>query len=111
MSASACLVFYGLRYEVPRNSWEALLENQADPRIQAAKSSGLHVYWANFGGLDERYLLFIGSKVGMLGPEDAIELEFSMEELQTIATRTSERLVTAGLVGSPALYFQWEEDV
>jgi hypothetical protein len=55
--------------------------------------------------------LFIGSKVGMVGPEDAIELEFSMEELQTIATRTAERLVTAGLVGSPALYFQWEEDV
>ena len=111
MSASACIVFYGLRFEVPPESVEDLLEDEADSRIEAAKKAKLDVYWANFGGADERYLLFIGKKLGILGPENDLEVTIASQQLPEITASTQDRLSSAGIEGAPQLFIQWEEDV
>lgn len=110
MSASACVVFYGIRFEVSPDETEAL-ELRSDARLLAAKRGGLKVYWANFGGLGERYLLFIGMPMGILGPENELEVRLTPEQVKELLDSTREKLLEAGLPGEPALYMQWEEDV
>ena len=77
MSADACLAFYGLRFEVRSEEIEGL-EMRSDPRVLATRKVRLKHYWANFGAQGERYLLFVGAQLGVLGPE-----------------------------GEPSLYLQW----
>jgi len=110
MSSSACVVFYGLKYEIPPGSVTDLLEERRDPRMLAAKSARLDVYWGNFGGIDERYLLFIGKRLALLGPEDQPEIALSSDELQRLAVEVDQRLEDASFAGSPALHVVWEED-
>ena len=109
MSANACVAFYGLRFEVGSEEIEAL-ENHSDARILAAKKVGLKSYWASFGAPDQRYRLFIGAKLGILGPEDESEIALALPQLKTIQESTEEALRTAGLTGEPSLYLQWEQD-
>jgi hypothetical protein len=68
MSADACLAFYGLRFEVRSEEIEGL-EMRSDPRVLATRKVRLKHYWANFGAQGERYLLFVGAQLGVLGPE------------------------------------------
>jgi hypothetical protein len=107
MSADACVVFYGLRYEITLEE----SEDSHDARIRAARKVGLKYYSANFGGLCERYLLFIGTSLGILGPENKLEVQLGPEPLREMMDLTNERLLRAGLSGKPALYIQWEEDI
>jgi hypothetical protein len=110
MSASACIVYYGLRFDIPPNAVGALLEGHADQRIIAAKEVGLRCYWANFGAPGERYLLFVGAQLGILGPENSSEIMIELSELMKTIQSTDEKLRRAGLAGQPQLHVQWEED-
>jgi hypothetical protein len=109
MSASACVVFYGIRFEVRPDEVDAL-EMRSDPRIQAARKAGLKHYWANFGLPGERYLLFVGASLGVLGSENQAEVALSLPDLQAACESTKAKLVGAGLAGEPALYLQWRPD-
>jgi hypothetical protein len=109
-SADACVAFFGLRYEVQEHEIQGL-ELRSDSRIVAARKAGLKHYWGNFGGLSERHLLFIGAQLGVLGPENAGEINLSQNELQTLVDRTRARLEEAGLAGQPSFYLQWHPDV
>ena len=107
MSASAVIAFFGLRYEITLDEFE----DPADSRTQAALRVGLKYYSSNFGGLDERYLLFIGARLAILGLENESERCLSIEELKSVIELTSTKLRDAGFVERPKLYLQWEQDV
>jgi len=102
-------VFYGLRYEVSDDEIEGL-EMRSDPRMQAARKAGLKHYWANFGAPGERYLLFVGANLGVLGPENSLEVVLRTTELQAIIESTKAKLQAADLAGEPSLHVQWCED-
>jgi len=110
MSASACVVFFGLRYEIDRNEIEAL-ETRSDTRIVAAKKSGLQYYWANFGTPGERYLLFVGAKIAVLGLEDNLQFSLSAEDFLALLESTKTKLKTADLNGPVSLHLQWLQDL
>ena len=110
MSASACVVYFGIRYEVSEDEISAL-ELRTDPRQRAAKQVGLDSYWGNFGGPDERYVLLVGTRIAILGPEDASSSSITAARLQDIAIRTEGRLDDAGLDGLCSLHVEWLEDV
>ena len=109
MSANACVAFYGIRFEVAADDVEAL-ESRSDWRMQAARKAGLKHYCDNFGLPGERYLLFVGTKLAVLGPENAAEAKFDSAELQGMIELTRRKLAAAGLNGEPALYLQWLPD-
>ncbi len=106
MSASACVVFYGVRFEVSPEEIEAL-ELRSDPRMLAARKAGLKHYWASFGAPSERYLLFVGANLGILGPENSPEVILREAELQGVFNATKTKLEAAELSGEPTLYVQW----
>ncbi|RIV82735.1 hypothetical protein [Aurantiacibacter zhengii] len=110
MSASACVVYFGIRYEISEDEISAL-ELRTDPRQRAAKQVGLDSYWQNFGGLDERYVLLVGTQIAVLGPEDASSSSITVERLQDIVSRTEGRLNEACLDGPRSLHFEWLEDL
>jgi hypothetical protein len=109
MSANACIAFYGIRFEIESNEIDAL-EARSDARLQAARKAGLKHYWANFGLPGERYLLFVGAKLGMLGPENSAEVHLRLGDLHEVFDSTKRKLAAAGMSGEPALYLQWLPD-
>jgi hypothetical protein len=109
MSANACIVFFGLRFEVSQGEIEAL-ELRSDTRMQAARKAGLKHYWSNFGLPGERYVLFIGAQLGVLGPENSAEVILSLPDLQSVCDSTRDKLAGAGLIGEPSLFLQWRPD-
>ncbi len=86
------------------------LKLRTDSRIVAARKGGLKYYWGNFASPDERYLLFIGAPVGIMGPEGETEVQLT-EQLFALMTWVRTKLKSAGFEGSPQLYVQWEEDI
>ena len=110
MSAGACIIYFGLRYEVAKHEIEAL-EERSDARVRAARKVGLKVYWGNFSDAEPRYVLFIGSEIAKLGPENAFETTCGREDLTSIMDRTVARLAEAGLEGESKLYIQWQPDL
>ena len=108
MSSNFCLAFFGLRYEVLPAEIEAL-ENRSDFRMEASRKAGLKHYWANFSAPD-RYLLFVGAQLAILGPENQSEFSLSSTEILSIIDTTKEKLQRAHLAGEPAIYFQWAQD-
>lgn len=109
MSATSCLAYYGLRFEVERGDRDAL-EARSDPRMLAAMKAGLKHYWANFAAPGERYVLFIGAQLAILGPEGQAELAVPSGELSKLMEATKAKLLSAGFTGEPSLYLQWEPD-
>lgn len=107
MSTDACVVFFGLRYEVREDEVEGV-ERRSDARVVAARKVGLNHYWGNFGGVDEKYLLFIGSELGVLGAENATAINLSSNELEGLFDKTRAQLNEAGLAGVPSLYLEWQ---
>jgi hypothetical protein len=107
MSTDACIVYFGLRYEMREDEIEGV-ERRLDPRIVAARKVGLKHYWGNFGGVDEKYLLFIGSELGVLGPENANAINLSKNELKALFDNTGVKLNEAGFAGVPSLYLEWQ---
>lgn len=110
MSANLCVAFFGVRYEVHVDDVEAL-ENRSDGRIVAARGAGLNSYWGNFGADRERYLLFVGTELGRLGPENKSEVAVGPVDFLNIVESTTAALRKADLNGEPALHIQWQDDI
>ena len=64
MSAETFIAYFGLRFELEAEAIEDI-ELRSDRRIVAARKAGLDHYWGNFGEPHEKYLLFIGHKIGV----------------------------------------------
>lgn len=109
MSASACIAYVGLRFEVATDEIEAL-ENREDNRQASARSVGLTSYWGNFGADADRYLLFIGTQVGILGPENASSVQILDQDLTAIMSDVRAKLEAAGIKGSVSLHLEWLDD-
>jgi hypothetical protein len=109
MSAPACLMFYGVRYDVGEGEIEAL-EERSDPRIVSARKNGLKFYWGNFGLQQERWLLFVGANLGTFGLENSIETALKRQELDGLIKETEFKLRQAGFSEEPKLYVQWQPD-
>jgi hypothetical protein len=109
MSASACIGYVGLRYEVMPDEIDRL-EERSDPRQTAAKRVGLTSYWGNFGSGSDRYLLLVGTSVATLGPENDMTSAVPIERLLNIASDTAERLRSAELIGDISLHLEWLVD-
>jgi len=107
MSADSFIVFYGLRYESSIEN----AEDESHPLIKAAKNYKLNYYSSNFGGLDERYLIFVGTRLGILGLESNIEVILSSRQLSAVMETTKDKLTSAGFSEEPALYLQWQQDI
>jgi hypothetical protein len=110
MSASACYVYYGLRFEIVDDEIEGL-ETRSDFRLVAARRAKLKHFWGNFGGAGELHLLFVGAEVGALGPENDLEVAIPTTELIALMESTNSKLKEAGFTDEPALYLRWLEDV
>lgn len=107
MSAPSCLVYYGIRYEL------SLLEVDniyTDVRVLAARRGGIKSYFGNFDLPGERYLLFVGAQLGVLGPENRLELQLSDAELESLFVETRSKLIAAGFETPAQLYVAWEAD-
>ena len=109
MSASACIAFFGLRYETGPDEIE-LLEARSDPRQIAARRAGLNSYWANFGGDVDRYRLLVGTRIASLGPEDSAAASLPFEQLSGLMSDTMDKLRAAGLEGDAGLHLEWLAD-
>lgn len=109
MSAEACIVCLGVRFEIDPDDIGAL-EARTDPRVQAARQIGLKYFWANFGDPGELFLLFIGDYIRVLGGDNSAELVLRPGELPGLTEATRAKLTAAGIVGEPALYVQWLAD-
>ena len=110
MSADACVVYFGLRFDIAPDGIEAL-ETRSESRVVAARKAGLKCYWGNFGAPGERYLLFIGAQIGVMGPENQTEVQLSAVDLEALATSVRTKLGAAGLEGTPGLHVQWQSDL
>lgn len=109
MSASSCIGYIGLRFEVRADEIDQL-EGKSDPRQIAARRVGLSSYWANFGGETERYVLLVGTRIATLGPENDLAATLLTGQLLSLASDTSDRLRSANLVGEVSLHLEWLED-
>src|ERR1044071_3096267 len=102
MSAPACLVFYGIRFEVSGGEVEAL-EDRSDTRIAAARKHSLKHYWGNFGVPGEQWFLFIGVNLGIFGVENQSDAQFDNEALQRLFMEAESKLRKAGFNETPKL--------
>jgi hypothetical protein len=109
MSAPACVVYYGLRFEVSPGEVEGL-ESRTDPRILAARRAGLQFYWGDVAAPEERYVLFVGAPLGMVGPENELEIQLSTADFEALAASVRTNLVRGGFAGDPAIHLQWQRD-
>lgn len=109
MSADSCLVFYGLSFELSGDDLEAC-ELRKDPRIQAARSVGLHHYWGAFGIDREQYLLFVGLLIGTFGPEHQLEAQYVPAALEAAFQETDQKLKNAGFQGDPKVFIRYMLD-
>lgn len=108
MSANAALVFYGVRFEIDENEIEAC-ERRTDPRIAIARRHGLAHFFEDVAGGGRRCVLFVGARLGWLGPENSSEVQIGSLELSDLIKKTDARLAEAGFQG-PSLYMQWLPD-
>jgi hypothetical protein len=109
MSASACVAFYGLRYEVAPSEIEAL-EERRDPRQVAARKAGLQTYWGNFDWAEPRYVLLVGARLAVLGPENDPFASLSIEQLAETVLLTDGKLAGVNLAGDRRLHIDFQED-
>lgn len=109
MSAESTLVFYGIRTEVPLDRVEEL-DTNTHPLIKKARAAGLHYYGGNFAEPDEKYYLFVGTKLDVIGAENASEIRLTDQRLFDVLGTTRKKLSEAQIPGEPHLYVQWMPD-
>ncbi len=109
MSADTFIGFYGVRFELRSGELESL-EDKSDPRLVFARKHGLKSYWGNFGGSKEKWLLFIGARLGVFGVENEREYSIHSRALLDLMRDTEAKLTSAGVKEQPALYLQWQPD-
>ena len=109
MTPPTCIAFYGLRFDISLDEIEAL-ELRTDRRIVAARKNGLQFYWGRFSAPDERYLLVVGGRIGIMGPENQLAIAVSDFEFEAIKSTTKATLLAAQLEGECSLHILWEID-
>lgn len=110
MSSDTFIAYFGLRFEISSDEVEAL-ELRSDARVAAARKAGLKYYWGNFGGLQERYVLFVGEQIGIFGDENSDEISLSLNDLRLSLDALQEKLKKAELSGTPELHLSWQPDI
>jgi|SRR5215472_11401312 len=110
MSADTCIAYFGLRIEISDDEIEGI-ERRSDQRVAAARRAGLKYYFGNFGGLQERYLMFVGDQLGLMGLENSEAISVSLEDIQERMDKTKAKLTEAGFEGAPSLHLQWQPDI
>jgi hypothetical protein len=110
MSSDTFIAYFGVRFEISPDEIEGI-ELRSDPRVLAARKAGLKYYWGNFGGLQEKHALLVGSQIGILGPENSSEVRLSPNEAQASFDETTTKLKDAGFSEAPALYLMWQPDL
>jgi len=110
MSSDTCIAYFGLRIEISADEVEGV-ELRSDQRVVAARRAGLKYYFGNFGGLHERYLLFVGDQIGLLGLENSDAIGLSLEDVRELMDKTKAKLIEAGFEGAPSLHLQWQPDI
>ncbi|WP_137871358.1 hypothetical protein [Sphingopyxis sp. 2PD] len=109
MSSSACVAYFGLRFDVSVEEIDSL-EQRRDARQIAAKGVGLSSYWGNFGGESERYVLLIGTKIAILGVENEVAATLSNQQLSKVMIETVDRLRSANFADGAGLHLEWLSD-
>ncbi len=109
MSAESTLVFFGIRFDVLPDEIE-MLETNNHPHIRKAREFGLNYYGGNFAEPGEKYFLFIGTKLGVVGAENTAEVRVAPDDLGTIVNETKAKLRRAGFETEPAFFVQWMPD-
>lgn len=110
MSTDTCVAYFGLRFEIETDEMEGI-ESRTDSRVVLARKTGLKYYWGNFGGLNERYLLFVGYEIGILGPENLQHVVLSVSEAEGAFESTRRKLEEGGFVDVPSIHMIWQPDV
>jgi hypothetical protein len=111
MSADASLTFYGVRYKLEVDEVENA-DIRKHPLALKARAAGLNFYFASVGGAGpEEYYLYIGSKIGITGHENAFATEMFGQEVRGVLSDVDLKLTNAGFTESPKLYMQWIPDV
>ena len=87
------------------------IELKQEPRVSAARRSGLQTYSCGPTTDDPAGHVFIGTKIGLFGPEDAARLSMPVNELAQKIEEVTTRLRAAGLEGGVALHVEWFEDL
>ena len=103
MSAPACLLFFGIRFDVGEEDFGPL-ENRSHPYIALARSHKLDWYWANFAGDDETYYLFVGKQLCVIGLEDQGETHWAHVSVVALMESVAATLALAGFHGHVALH-------
>jgi hypothetical protein len=108
MGADACIVYYGIRFDIPYDQIEAV-EKRTHPTLTAARNAGLNHYWGNFPALEgeDQYFLFVGAQLALLGPENKMEWKIHPQDFQSIVEATNLKIKAAGFSGPVLLYTQW----
>src|SRR5688572_25635136 len=107
MSVPACLFFFGVRFEVDRAEL-ALLESKTHPMMLRAQDVGLGHYWSDFGATQERYYLFVGRKLALIGVEGELGVRFDPDELLNEAEAVGTKLKEADIPGEPTFWLRWQ---
>ncbi len=107
MSAEVFLAFYGICRKLREDEIESL-ELEEHPIVELAQKNGLEYYWGDFATPEERYLLFVGDQLGVLGWENSSEVIIKREDLLQRIADTEKKLRLAGFNEKPALYLQHE---
>lgn len=110
MSSDTCIAYFGLRIEISADEIEGI-ELGSNQRVVAARRAGLKYYFGNFGGLEERYLMFVGDQLGIMGSENSEAIDVSLEDIQERMDKTKAKLTEAGFGGAPSLHLQWQPDI
>lgn len=110
MSSDTCIAYFGLRIQVGPDEAEGI-ELRSDQRVVAARRTGLKYYFGNFGGPQERHMMFVGDQIGLLGLENSDAIEVALDDIQERMAQTKKKLIEAGFEGSPSLHLQWQPDI
>jgi hypothetical protein len=110
MSTESMVAFYGVRFEISDEDITSL-EERSHPLFVKARQNGLKIYWGNFVAKGNKYLLFIGDNLGILGLENDRQIHISLDELTKRANNTNARLQRAGIVEQAMLYLEWQPDI
>jgi hypothetical protein len=110
MSGDAVVVFFGICLDVDLDDIEGL-EERSDERILRSRKASLDHYWGNFGEMESDYLLLIGSRIGVFGPEGQNEASLNEADIEAIFTNTRRKLAEAGFAGNPNLIIRRHPDL
>lgn len=110
MSSDTFIAYFGLKFEASPDEVEAI-ELRSDQRVAAARRAGIKYYFGDFGGSEESNLLFVGSQLGIIGPENSSSVEIELDQLQQLIDKTKSALADAGFEGVPSLHLQWQPDI